>query len=178
VLGELGVPFELLGRDDCASRAGVGARQGATQRRASLPNDETGDCHLFTQRGGAAAGLGVKFRFDAAIDAIEAEAGRFAGVRLRGGERLPADSCVVALGSHSPAMLRPLGIELPVYPVKGYSLTLPLLDEACAPVSTILDETYKVAVTRFDRRIRVGGMAELAGFDPLCAMERARRCRW
>jgi D-amino-acid dehydrogenase len=62
-------------------------------------------------------------------------------------------------------MLRPLGIDLPVYPVKGYSLTLPLLDEACAPVSTVLDETYKVAVTRFDRRIRVAGMAELAGFD-------------
>ena len=58
------------------------------------------------------------------------------------------------------------------------SLTLPLLDEACAPVSTVLDETYKVANTRFDRRIRVGGMAELAGFDLSLRMERARHCRW
>jgi glycine/D-amino acid oxidase-like deaminating enzyme len=52
-----------------------------------------------------------------------------------------------------------------VYPVKGYSLTVPLVDAARAPVSTVLDETYKVAVTRFDDRIRVGGMAELGGFD-------------
>jgi D-amino-acid dehydrogenase len=140
-----------------------------------LPNDETGDCHLFTQQlAHAAATLGVRFRFDTAIDRIEVEAGRFAAVRLDGGQRLCADRCVVALGSHSTAMLQPLGIELPVYPVKGYSLTLPLRDEACAPVSTVLDETYKVAVTRFDRRIRVGGMAELTGFD-LSLREGARR---
>eukprot|EP01036_Dinobryon_divergens_P005644 gene5644-7457_t len=58
-----------------------------------------------------------------------------------------------------------LGLDIPVYPVKGYSLTVPLLDESLAPQSTVLDETYKVAVTRFDNRIRVGGMAELGGFD-------------
>jgi len=52
-----------------------------------------------------------------------------------------------------------------VYPVKGYSLTVPLINPELAPQSTVLDETYKVAVTRFDNRIRVGGMAELAGFD-------------
>ena len=128
VLGELGVPFELLGRDEIArAEPALGRVKERLSGGLRLPNDETGDCHLFTQQlAAAAAGLGVKFRFDTAIDAIEAEAGRFAGVRLRGGERLPADSCVVALGSHSPAMLRPLGIELPVYPVKGYSLTLPL----------------------------------------------------
>jgi D-amino-acid dehydrogenase len=58
-----------------------------------------------------------------------------------------------------------LGLNIPVYPVKGYSLTIPIVDEALAPQSTVLDETYKVAVTRFDERIRVGGMAELGGFD-------------
>jgi len=56
-------------------------------------------------------------------------------------------------------------MRLPVYPLKGYSLTLPITDPAMAPTSTILDESYKVAVTRFDDRIRVGGMAEVAGFD-------------
>jgi len=167
VLSELGVPFELLGRDELARAEPALAR---VKERLSgglrLPNDETGDCHLFTQQlAAAAAAIGVKFHFDTAIERIEVEAGRFIAVRLKRGERLSADRCVVALGSHSPAMLRPLGIDLPVYPVKGYSLTLPLLDEACAPVSTVLDETYKVAVTRFDRRIRVGGMAEVAGFD-------------
>jgi D-amino-acid dehydrogenase len=167
VLGELGVPFELLGRDELArAEPALGRVKERLSGGLRLPNDETGDCHLFTQQLAAAAeALGVRFRFDTAIEAIEVEAGRFVAVRLKVGERVSADRCVVALGSHSPAMLRPLGIDLPVYPVKGYSLTLPLLDEACAPVSTVLDETYKVAVTRFDRRIRVGGMAELAGFD-------------
>jgi D-amino-acid dehydrogenase len=71
----------------------------------------------------------------------------------------------VALGSYSRDLLGPLKIDLPVYPVKGYSLTVPLIDESLAPQSTVLDESFKVAVTRFDKRIRVGGMAELSGFD-------------
>jgi D-amino-acid dehydrogenase len=78
---------------------------------------------------------------------------------------LKADRYVMALGSYSRTLLGPTGIAIPVYPVKGYSLTIPIVDESLAPVSTVLDETYKVALTRFDRRIRVGGMAELAGFD-------------
>jgi len=79
---------------------------------------------------------------------------------------------VLALGSYSTAMLRDI-LTIPVYPLKGYSLTLPLADEAAAPVSTILDETYKVAITRFDQRIRVGGMAEIAGFNT--ELKKARR---
>jgi len=81
------------------------------------------------------------------------------------GELLQADQYVLALGSYSRALLLPLGLDLPVYPVKGYSLTVPLSNTQAAPVSTVLDETYKVALTRFDQRLRVGGMAELAGFD-------------
>jgi D-amino-acid dehydrogenase len=72
---------------------------------------------------------------------------------------------VLAFGSYSRDFIAPLGLDIPVYPVKGYSLTVPLVDPALAPQSTVLDETYKVAVTRFDDRIRVGGMAELGGFD-------------
>ena len=82
-----------------------------------------------------------------------------------GQEVLRADRYVLAFGSYTRDLLAPLKINLPVYPVKGYSLTLPLKDESLAPQSTVLDETYKVAVTRFDQRIRVGGMAELCGFD-------------
>jgi len=74
-------------------------------------------------------------------------------------------SAVVALASHSPRLVRPLGVRLPVYPVKGYSLTAPILDERAAPVSTVLDETYKVAVTRLGDRVRVGGTAELSGYS-------------
>ena len=69
------------------------------------------------------------------------------------------------LGSYETALGGPFGRVLPVYPLKGYSLTLPIGDASMAPTSTILDETYKVAITRFDNRIREGGMAEIAGFD-------------
>ena len=72
---------------------------------------------------------------------------------------------MLALGSYSRDLLLPLGLDLPVYPVKGYSLTAPIVDASLAPVSTVLDETYKIAITRFDDRIRIGGMAELSGFD-------------
>ena len=81
------------------------------------------------------------------------------------GEPMTADAYVMALGSYSRAMAKTLGLSLPVYPVKGYSLTVPIIDADNAPVSTVLDETYKIAITRFDNRIRVGGMAELSGFN-------------
>jgi D-amino-acid dehydrogenase len=72
---------------------------------------------------------------------------------------------VLAAGSFSRNLLLPLGLDIPVYPVKGYSLTMPLQDASLAPQSTVLDETYKIALTRLGDRLRVGGMAELAGFD-------------
>jgi D-amino-acid dehydrogenase len=79
---------------------------------------------------------------------------------------LKADQYVVALGSYSREFMQGLGLQIPVYPVKGYSLTVPVTNSSMAPVSTVMDETYKVAITRvLIDRIRVGGMAELAGFD-------------
>ena len=83
------------------------------------------------------------------------------------------DRYLLALGSHSTAMLQPAGVRLPVYPVKGYSITVPIVDAAQAPESTIMDETHKVAVTRLGDRIRVGGTAQLSGFD--MALDPARR---
>ena len=78
---------------------------------------------------------------------------------------LTADAYVVALGSYSPVLLRPLGIVVPVYPIKGYSITVPITDAGGAPESTVMDETYKVAITRLGDRIRVGGTAEISGYD-------------
>ena len=72
---------------------------------------------------------------------------------------------MVALGSYSPIVLRPLGISVPVYPIKGYSITVPITDAGGAPESTVMDETYKVAITRLGDRIRVGGTAEISGYD-------------
>ncbi|PWF22548.1 D-amino acid dehydrogenase [Corticimicrobacter populi] len=166
VLRQCGVPYELLDRDQLArvEPALAQARDRLTGG-LRLPNDETGDCHRFTQGLAARAQAeGVDFRFGQEIDGILVEGGRIAGVRV-GGQTLVADRYVMAFGSYSRAALAPLGLDLPVYPVKGYSLTVPLVDEALAPQSTVLDETYKIAVTRFDKRIRVGGMAELGGYD-------------
>jgi D-amino-acid dehydrogenase len=166
VLRGLGVPYELLGRDQLAR---VEPALGRVSHRLTgglrLPNDETGDCHLFTcQLADRARAMGVRFHFGSTVSGLEHAGGRIVAVRL-GEQRLPVDACVVATGSQTPALLAPLGVAVPVYPVKGYSLTLPVRDESSAPVSTVLDETYKVAITRFERRIRIGGMAELAGHD-------------
>lgn len=166
VLQECGVAYELLSREALAQAEPALAKvRGKLSGGLRLPNDETGDCHLFTRRlADKARELGVEFRFGQQIRGLVSEGGRISGVRV-GDETLCADHFVLALGSYSREMLAPLGLELPIYPVKGYSLTIPLVDAAAAPVSTVLDETYKIAITRFDDRIRVGGMAELAGFD-------------
>ena len=166
VLAQYGVPYEVL------DRAGIIAAEPALAAVADtlvgalrLPRDQTGDCQLFTRRlAQMAAASGVEFRFDQDIAGLETSGNRITGVRIDG-QLETADHYVVALGSYSPSLVAPLGMHLPVYPLKGYSLTLPITDPAMAPTSTILDESYKVAVTRFDDRIRVGGMAEVGGFD-------------
>src|SRR5690606_19626111 len=104
------------------------------------------------------------FRHGVHIKALSMEGERLAGVSTDAGF-LTADAYVLSLGSYSPLLLRPLGLSIPVYPVKGYSITVPITDETAAPVSTVMDETYKVAITRLGDRIRVGGTAELCGYD-------------
>ncbi len=166
VLAECGVPYELLDRDGCARvEPAMGVVKDKLVGGLRLPGDETGDCQLFTSHLEAAAKkLGVVFRYNVSVDRIVTENGRVTSV-VAGGEPIQADQFVVALGSYSRPLLKALGLDIPVYPVKGYSLTVPITDPAASPVSTIMDETYKVAITRFDDRIRLGGMAELAGFD-------------
>lgn len=166
VLERTGVPYELLASQQLETvEPALAAVRHKLTGGLRLPNDETGDCFLFTQRlAEEARKLGVNFIFDRKIESLEERAGRIVGVRTAT-EMLTADAYVVACGSYSRGLLAPLGLDLPVYPVKGYSLTIPIANENVAPVSTVLDETYKIAITRFDDRIRVGGMAELVGFD-------------
>ncbi len=166
VLQRSGVPYELLDRAGIArvepALAKVSHKLSGALR---LPNDQTGDCQMFTSRlAEMAVALGVEFRFEQNIQRLDYAGDRLAGVWIDG-KLETADRYVLALGSYSPKMLKPLGIRAPVYPLKGYSLTVPISDPAMAPQSTVLDETYKVAITRFDQRIRVGGMAEIAGHD-------------
>lgn len=165
VLRSYAVPFELLDRQGCINaEPGLANSSDLFQGGLRLPNDETGDCHLFTTRlAEHLARTGVEFRYDTSILGLEASGGRIEGLRTDRGV-ITGDSYLLALGSYSPILMRPLGVRLPVYPVKGYSITLPIADPARAPVSTLLDETYKIAITRLGDRIRVGGMAEISGY--------------
>jgi D-amino-acid dehydrogenase len=174
VLREGGVAFEVLDAAGCvAAEPGLAGARGALAGGLRLPGDETGDCFKFTTAlARLAEGRGVAFRWGVGVERLLHEGGRVVGAATGEGE-VRADAVVVALGSFSPALVRPLGLRLPVYPVKGYSLTLPIADEARAPVSTVMDETHKVAITRLGDRIRVGGLAEVAGFD-LSLPERRR----
>ena len=166
VLDQLGVPYTVLDQAGCLAQEP--ALSGVTRKFVGglrLPGDETGDAHIFTQRLAALAeAAGVVFRYSTAVKQLTVQAGRISGVVTDGGT-LTADSYVVALGSYSPALLKAAGIGLPVYPVKGYSITMPVGDPAAAPLSTVMDETFKVAITRLGDRIRVGGTAELAGYS-------------
>jgi D-amino-acid dehydrogenase len=175
ILDQYGVPYEVLDRAGYLRHepalAGVQDKFVGALR---LPGDETGDCLLFTRRLAAMAeALGVRFRFGTTITGLRSDGRRVTGVDTDQG-LLEADEVVLALGSHSPRWLRPLGIDIPVYPVKGFSITVPIADAAAAPESTIMDETHKVAVTRLGDRIRVGGMAQLSGYD-LSLVEARRR---
>ena len=160
-----GVPYEVLDRDGC-TRVEPALRHVRDKIVGGLltPKDETGDCFKFTNALAAkAVELGVRFQYGTTIKGLDIQDGQVRGVVTEGG-RLGADAVVVALGSYSPLLLKPFDIRLPVYPVKGYSLTIPITDASRAPESTVMDETYKIAITRLGDRIRVGGMAEISGY--------------
>ena len=166
VLRQYGVPFEVLDRAGfCAVEPALQLTQEKFVGALRLPGDETGDCFKFSQRlAELAAGLGVRFRWNTRIESLQVGGGAITGVFTDAG-LLQADRVVLALGSYSPLLLKPVGLCIPVYPVKGYSITVPITDPSGAPESTIMDETHKVAVTRLGDRIRVGGTAELAGYS-------------
>jgi D-amino-acid dehydrogenase len=166
VLKQYGVPFEVLDREGfCKVEPALKLTQHKFVGALRLPGDETGDCFLFTQRlAEMAQGLGATFRFNTRIEGLQVGGGAITGVFTDAG-LMTADKVVLALGSYSPKLLEPVGLRIPVYPVKGYSITVPITDPAGAPESTIMDETHKVAVTRLGDRIRVGGTAELAGYS-------------
>ena len=174
VLEQFKVPFSLLDPAGCeAAEPALAHVRGKFVGGLRLPGDETGDCFTFTQRlAKMAEGLGVTFRHGVDIVRLLDDGERIGGVVTSRGE-FKADAFVLALGSYSPLLLRQVGIRIPVYPVKGYSLTMPIVDAQGAPESTVMDETFKVAITRLGGRIRVGGTAEIAGYD--LTLRQARR---
>ncbi|WP_312797455.1 D-amino acid dehydrogenase [Tianweitania sp.] len=161
-----GIPYEVLDRDDCVRvEPALAHVRDKVVGGLLTPKDETGDCFKFANAlEKQAETLGVRFSYGTTIKGLDVEAGGMRGVVTEQGARIAADAVVVALGSYSPKMVQPLGVKLPVYPVKGYSLTIPITDASRAPESTVMDETYKIAITRLGDRIRVGGMAEISGY--------------
>jgi D-amino-acid dehydrogenase len=165
ILDRFNVPYQVLDREGGIRHEPALARvQDRFVGGLRLPGDETGDCFKFTNRiAQMAQAKGAKLRLEESIRSLLTDGKRITGVVTDAG-RLQADAYLVALGSYSPRLLWPLGIDIPVYPVKGYSITLPITNPAGAPESTVMDETHKVAITRLGERIRVGGTAELAGY--------------
>jgi len=166
ILEQSGVAYTLLDREGCvAAEPGLATSAGKFVGGLQLPGDQTGDAYLFTRRlAELAAERGVKFLGETRVKALIRNGQRIRSVETSRGT-LRADAYVMALGSYSTAFARSLGLRLPVYPVKGYSLTATVIDDARAPLSTVMDETYKIAITRLGDRIRVGGTVELAGFN-------------
>ncbi len=129
------------------------------------PSDESGDCHAFANKLAAiAAGMGVSFRWNTRVERIEAEGDRITRVVTDGGE-IVADAYVMALGSYAPIEARKLGVNLPVYPVKGYALTLDVQGRNGAPMLSGVDEQNLVAWSRLGNRLRMTATAEFAGYD-------------
>jgi D-amino-acid dehydrogenase len=131
------------------------------------PDDESGDACRFTQElARLAEGQGVRFRLGESVRAIRVADARVADVAVEE-ESLKADAYVVALGSYSPLLLHPIGVRIPVYPLKGYSVTLLLGPEhqAAAPSVSLTDEARKIVISRLGNRLRAAGTAELAGYD-------------
>ncbi|MGB3289933.1 MAG: D-amino acid dehydrogenase [Burkholderiaceae bacterium] len=174
VLREAGIAYQLLSRRELHQAEPALARsEDKLAGGLRLPDDETGDCQLFSTRlAQEAQKLGVEFRYGVDIRRLALAGGKVAGVQCDD-QLLTADAYVMALGVWSRPLLAN-AVKIPVYPLKGYSITVPLAEERYAPVSTLLDETYKIAITRFDQRIRVGGMAEIVGFDKTLDPRRER----
>lgn len=166
LLEQNNIPYELLNADGCINvEPGLKAVQHKIVGGLRLPLDQTGDCFSLTQQlVNRCRSMGVTFLFNTQINHINKTQQRLESIITDKGT-IDADQFVVALGSYSTRLLKTIGIDIPVYPVKGYSITLPVINSAAAPLSTIMDETYKVALTRLGDRIRVAGTAELNGYN-------------
>ena len=161
MLVELGVAHTLLTPEQ--ARSIEPALHAATPLAGALhlPGDETGNCAFFAQQlKDIAIRDGVEFRFNVTAQRLQREQQRITGLRTDKGD-INADAFVIAGGISSVALLRPLRIRLPMQPVKGYSATAAITAFEHAPYIGVMDEAYKVAITRMGKRVRIAGTAEL-----------------
>ena len=166
LLEKLNIQYELLDLNGCI-QAEPGLHHVKSEFTSGLrfANDCTGNCYLFTnQLYKKCLEMGVKFEFNTQIEDIQIEKERISSIKTNRGE-FDSDSYVVALGSYSSKILSKIGINIPLYPVKGYSITLPVLNNEDAPQSTIIDDTFKIGITRLGNNIRVAGTAHLTDYN-------------
>jgi len=166
LLEKLNIQYELLDLNGCI-QAEPGLHHVKSEFTSGLrfANDCTGNCYLFTnQLYKKCLEMGVKFEFNTQIEDIQIEKERISSIKTNRGE-FDSDSYVVALGSYSSKILTKIGINIPVCPVKGYSITLPVLNNEDAPQSTIIDDTFKIGITRLGNNIRVAGTAHITGYN-------------
>jgi D-amino-acid dehydrogenase len=168
VMNDHGLTRHALDADACVAREPAletAKNNGQLCGGIYTPGDESGDAHAFTQAlAKLAASMGVEFHYDCPINRLIVKDGHFKGVDTRKGV-IEADSCIVALGSYSPLLLRPLGINLPIYPAKGYSVTLDVGDSKKAPDVSLIQDELKLVYSRLGKRLRIAGTAEIAGYN-------------
>jgi D-amino-acid dehydrogenase len=169
VLTEMGSPARLLTPEQVREQEPGMVGNGPLYGALSYDDDGTGDCHLFTRELAAVCEKnGVTFRYNTEAENLIANQNQVEAVALKTGEGkrevLKADAFVMCAGCWSDDLVRPLGMSLPIYPIKGYSITVPLRNPDHAPTSTIHDDNYKVVSTRLGNRLRATGFVELADF--------------
>jgi len=165
ILAEDGQEIRVLDRAAIAALEPALAESKTIAGGIHCPTDETGDCRLFTQAlADICRARGAELRTGTKIARILVEKGQVAALETTAGP-VRGDAYVLALGCESPRLARPIGIRLPVYPVKGYSLTIPVGNHRAAPTMGAIDEDNLVAISRFGERVRVTATAEIAGYD-------------
>ena len=171
----LGVDRVPQSVDECvAIEPALGSARHAIVGGSYAAGDESGDAHLFTKELAALCEKrGVRFEFESIVQRIVPDGDQIGGVQLAG-RLVRGDAYVVALGSYSALLLRPLGVRLPIYPAKGYSVTLPVKDPAAAWTVSLSDEAHKLVFSRLGARLRIAGTAELTGYDTSISDVRCR----
>ena len=166
ILDKFNINSQLLSAEECVKiEPGLQYVKNKLAGGIQFMDDFTGNCYLFsTEVYKKCVEMGVNFEFNTEIKSLQIINDKIASVSTDSGE-IKADCYSVSLGSYSTKILSKIGIEIPIYPVKGYSITLPVLSNEDAPQSTIMDEKNKIAITRLGDRIRVAGMAHLTDFD-------------
>ena len=172
---KLGCAEIVLDRDGCLALEPALRDTGDTiVGGVHAPDDETGDAHTFTRElARVIAERGVQFRYEVTVVGFDVEADTIAGVITNQGE-LTADAYVMAFGSYSQLLLRPLGIDPHIFPTKGYSVTVPTEGRNGAPSVSITDVDHKIVYSRLGDRMRVAGTAEFVGYDSTLTDDRAR----